>query len=123
MSRNQSNFKRQHEFEDRKTESQWIKAAHPGKFPVIVEKADTNDVPDIDKKKYLVPGEMTFGQFVRNISQRINMVAEKAIFMFVGNGLPPIGILMSQLYDDKKDEDGFLYIVYAGENTFGCQNI
>ncbi|URD78976.1 autophagy-related protein [Musa troglodytarum] len=66
---------------------------------------------------------MTFGQFVRNISQRINMVAEKATFMFVGNGLPPIGILMSQLYDDKKDEDGFLYIVYAGENTFGCQNM
>lgn len=29
---------------------------------------------------------------------------------------------MGQLYEDQKDEDGFLYIAYSGENTFGnCQ--
>ena len=27
--------------------------------------------------------------------------------------------LMSAVYDEHKDEDGFLYIVYSGENTFG----
>jgi len=26
---------------------------------------------------------------------------------------------MSDIYDDHKDEDGFLYITYSGENTFG----
>ncbi len=26
---------------------------------------------------------------------------------------------MSEVYDDHKDEDGFLYITYSGENTFG----
>ena len=26
---------------------------------------------------------------------------------------------ISCLYDDYKDEDGFLYITYSGENTFG----
>lgn len=26
---------------------------------------------------------------------------------------------MSVLYDEQKDEDGFLYIQYSGENTFG----
>lgn len=30
---------------------------------------------------------------------------------------------MSQIYDRFKDEDGFLYITYSGENTFGaCAN-
>lgn len=28
--------------------------------------------------------------------------------------------LMSTIYDEHKDEDGFLYIVYSGENTFGA---
>lgn len=30
--------------------------------------------------------------------------------------------LMSSVYEDHKDEDGFLYITYSGENTFGCSN-
>lgn len=28
---------------------------------------------------------------------------------------------MGQLYDKEKDEDGFLYVAYSGENTFGFQ--
>ena len=26
---------------------------------------------------------------------------------------------MSAVYDDHRDDDGFLYIAYSGENTFG----
>lgn len=32
-----------------------------------------------------------------------------------------VGAIMSTIYDEKKDEDGFLYVTYSGENTFGCQ--
>lgn len=28
-------------------------------------------------------------------------------------------LTMGQLYDKEKDEDGFLYVAYSGENTFG----
>lgn len=28
---------------------------------------------------------------------------------------------MGQIYASHKDEDGFLYIAYSGENTFGSQ--
>ena len=31
----------------------------------------------------------------------------------------PAAALMSSVYEDHKDEDGFLYITYSGENTFG----
>ena len=31
----------------------------------------------------------------------------------------PAGALMSTIYDEKKDKDGFLYVTYSGENTFG----
>eukprot|EP00983_Pelagomonas_calceolata_P054726 1143828-Pelagomonas_calceolata.AAC.2 len=31
----------------------------------------------------------------------------------------PAAALMSSIYDDHRDEDGFLYIAYSGENTFG----
>jgi GABA(A) receptor-associated protein len=29
---------------------------------------------------------------------------------------------MSAIYDEKKDEDGFLYVTYSGENTFGSSS-
>lgn len=78
---------------------------------------------DFDKCRYLVPSDLTVGQFVYVIRKRIKLSAEKAIFIFVDNVLPPTGELMSSVYEDKKDEDGFLYITYSGENTFGASSI
>lgn len=28
--------------------------------------------------------------------------------------------IMSAIYEENKDEDGFLYMTYSGENTFGA---
>lgn len=40
--------------------------------------------------------------------------------LFLARALPPAAAaLMSSIYDDHRDEDGFLYIAYSGENTFG----
>ncbi|CAN6821000.1 unnamed protein product, partial [Brassica oleracea] len=86
---------------------------------VIVERAEKSDVPDIDKKKYLVPADLTVGQFVYVVRKRIKLSPEKAIFIFVKNVLPPTAAIMSAIYEEHKDEDGFLYMSYSGENTFG----
>lgn len=69
----------------------------------------------------MVPADLTVGQFVYVIRKRIKLSPEKAIFIFVsGNVLPPTASLMSTVYEEHKDEDGFLYITYSGENTFGA---
>lgn len=41
--------------------------------------------------RYLVPSDLTVGQFVYVIRKRIKVSPEKAIFMFVRNVLPPTG--------------------------------
>ncbi|XP_057996607.1 autophagy-related protein 8C-like [Hevea brasiliensis] len=105
--------------ERRQAEAARIREKYPDRIPVIVEKAGRSDVPDIDKKKYLVPADLTVGQFVYVIRKRIKLSAEKAIFVFVKNTLPPTVALMSAIYEENKDEDGFLYMSYSGENTFG----
>ncbi|KAE9265536.1 hypothetical protein PR003_g32429, partial [Phytophthora rubi] len=86
---------------------------------VICEKADRSNIPDIDKKKYLVPADLTVGQFVYVIRKCIKLSPEKAIFVFINNVLPPTAALMSNIYKEQKDSDGFLYVTYSGENTFG----
>ncbi|KAJ0787762.1 putative autophagy protein Atg8 ubiquitin [Helianthus annuus] len=113
-------FKLQHPPEKRRAESTRIRDKYPDRVPVIVERAERSDLADIDKNKYLVPADLTVGQFVYVVRKRIKLSAEKAIFVFVKNMLPPTAALMSAIYEENKDEDGFLYMTYSGENTFGC---
>ena len=40
-----------------------ILGKYPDRVPVIVEKLQTARIADVDKKKYLVPSELTVGQF------------------------------------------------------------
>lgn len=83
------------------------------KAQVICEKVEKSDIATIDKKKYLVPADLTVGQFVYVIRKRIKLSPEKAIFIFVDEVLPPTAALMSSIYEEHKDEDGFLYITYV----------
>lgn len=116
-----ADFKSQHPFDKRKQEAEKIRSKYPDRIPVICEKNPrSSDVPDIDKKKYLVPCDLTAGQFLYVIRKRMKLAPEKAIFIFVKNTLPPSGDLMSQIYKAHKDEDGFLYVTYSGESTFGA---
>ena len=116
-----STFKLSHTDASRSAESGRIRSKYPDRIPVICERSEqcNKDVPDIDKKKYLVPSDLTVGQFVYVIRKRIKMNPEKALFLFIDNKLPPTSEIMSNIYDEHKDDDGFLYIQYSGENTFG----
>ena len=136
--------KEEHPLDVRKASSASIRAKHPDRIPVIVEKRQRDaSLPEIDKKKFLVPSDLTVGQFVYVIRKRIKLAPEQAIFLFVSAGtLPPTVAPLqtvrrctaappprapahtarrarSQVYDQHKDEDGFLYMTYSGENTFG----
>jgi GABA(A) receptor-associated protein len=107
------------DIEKRASEAARIRGKYGDRVPVIVERAEKSDIPTLDKKKYLVPADLTVGQFVYVIRKRIKLNAEKAIFIFVNNVLPPTAALMNAIYEEHKDDDGFLYVTYSGENTFG----
>eukprot|EP00700_Malawimonas_jakobiformis_P001518 EC721655.1.p1 GENE.EC721655.1~~EC721655.1.p1 ORF type:complete len:123 (+),score=13.01 EC721655.1:89-457(+) len=119
MTKVASQFRRDHPLEKRQQEAEKMRQKYPDRIPVICERAPKSDLPMIDKPKYLVPADLTVGQFVYVIRKRIKLAPEKAIFVFVNGVLPPTAALMSNLYEEQKDEDGFLYVSYSGGNTFG----
>jgi len=92
---------------------------HPDRCAVIVGRADNSTMPEIDKHKFLVPRDITLGQFSYILRQRINLSPDQALFLFIDNHMPLASSLMDSIYDIHKDEDNFLYITYANENTFG----
>lgn len=121
MNNTNISYKSQFDLKHRQDESFRIKNKYPDRVPVIVEKKDDNnqDIPDIDKKKFLVPNDLTVGQFIYVVRKRISLEPEKALFCFIRDSIPSTNTLMSELYDEHCDEDGFLYVSYTGENTFG----
>ena len=70
--------------------------------------------------RFLIPDHITVGQFLYILRKRIQLPPKTAMFIFVNGSVPPTGMLLSVLYESKKDKDGFLYVTYSGENTFGC---
>jgi GABA(A) receptor-associated protein len=103
-------------------ETNRIREKYPERIPIIVKKSTGSALKDIDKSKYLAPVDMTLSQFIVIIRKRIKIEADQSIFVFVENILPPLTSTMAYLYEHMKNEDGFLYIYYNGESTFGNKN-
>lgn len=112
-------FKQKFNFKERQTESLRVLEKYPDRVPIICEKISTSRMENIDKEKYLVPNDLTAGQFIYVIRKRLRLPAEKAIFLYINGTIPIISKNMAELYDREKDRDGFMYINYSDENVFG----
>ena len=112
-------FKRDYDFKIRKSESDKILIKYPSRIPVIVEKSNDCILDEIDKKKYLVPKDLKMNQFLFVIRKRIQLKPSESIFLMTNNQLCPSNTEIINIYEKFANKDGFLYIIYTSENTFG----
>jgi GABA(A) receptor-associated protein len=76
------------------------------------------------KRKFLVPIEFTFGQFVHVVRKHVEVEPHVALFLFTKkrgqiSTLPTISLTIGEIDEKFREDDGFLYISYSTENTFG----
>lgn len=140
-------YKHEHSLEQRRFESERIRRRYPDRIPVIVQpcfvssiasssilssslfrsfSSSTSSCHDwtlerLENEKFLVPSELSFGQFAYNIRRRLRLRAEHALFFYIGayGKQPMLSSTMEILYNEHKDTDGFLYVCYADEKVFG----
>ena len=118
-------YKEQFTIDHRISESTRILAKYPDKIPVIIECQDKELNGRINKKKFLVPNDISISYLLQIIRGRIKLESSKAIFMYVDNKLLTPHIMMREIYNNyitnkrQEKEDKFLYIELAYENTFG----
>ena len=90
---------------------------HPDRVPVCV---NVGTGLYLDRHKYLVPRTMTVGEFSVIIRKRMNKLKPyEAIFLFVGNTLPPQPSTFSELHRQHAENNMLLKLEYRKENTFG----
>ena len=78
-------FKSKYKFEERRNESMKVLNKYSGRIPVICEKMEGSNIKEIDKKKFLVPDELTLGQFIYILRKRIRLDENQALFLFINN--------------------------------------
>lgn len=107
-------------FEARKAESARLLQLHPSRVPVIVRRSTScSRSVEIDKTKFLVPEDITTMQFVDVIRKRIRLNKNEAIFLYSNSSLLSGPSTIRAVFSRHRSEDGFLYVFYALENTFG----
>ena len=113
-------FKTEHNFIDRQKEANRILQKFPDRIPVICERERKNDIiPELTKKKFLLPRNLKMIEFMVVIRNKIKLRHEIALFVTINHMIPNSTQTMDNLYEEYKDRDGFLYISYGSENTFG----
>ncbi|XP_063293863.1 microtubule-associated proteins 1A/1B light chain 3C-like [Pelobates fuscus] len=114
-------FKMRKRLDSRIHEVNRMKSRYPSKIPVIVERNHREKLlPNLEKIKYLVPPEVTLGQFVSMIRTRLSMPQSHSLCMLLnGKQMTSLTLTMSELYTEYHDHDGFLYMTYMLQDVFG----
>ncbi|KAL4622984.1 microtubule-associated proteins 1A/1B light chain 3C-like [Arapaima gigas] len=114
-------FKQRKCLATRKHEVCSIRSKFPNKLPVIVERCvREKHLPLLDKTKFLVPHELTLGQFLCLLRSKIDLSPTQTLYLLVSErSMLCLSASMSEIYSRYSDPDGFLYITYASQDMFG----
>lgn len=103
----------------RKEKSEKIREQYPGYCSVILSPIRNSD-PELKKYKYILPLDTPIWKFNHKIYSLKSSTESKnsTIVMFINNKIPNSASDFSNM-TRYLNEDGFIYIKYGIENTFG----
>lgn len=106
--------------EERKKETERIRLMYPGKLPIYLEKFRKSALPQVGKNKCLAPMDSSMTGFIRGLRKKFTLDHTQGLFVFVnGNEVVTGDALISELYERKRNEDGFLYLIYYEHPVLG----
>ncbi len=109
-------------FNQRKNKSLLLLERFEGRVPIILEKSNKDSVlPFPTKYKYIISLDMTIANVLNILKKNLNINETISIYLMCKDH----NIMLSgsqsieYIYNNYKNEDGFLYLTYCSENVFG----
>jgi len=119
-------FKERFTYQDRKNKFNKFKEIYPDRIPVVLQpeqRYKNGSLNPMKKSFYLFGENVSVCKILQFIRSEIKIGDETAIWLFVNGIVPQMTSTLNSLYENNKDNDGFLYIVYCGELTFGNSTV
>lgn len=105
----------------RKEESDNIRIKYPDRLPLIIERDPACKLRELDKPKFLVPNDITIQHLIFIIRKRLELPKDSSIFMMINGKVSMTGEKgIMEVFEKYKDvDDGYLYVAYTTELTWG----
>ena len=106
-------------FEERKEDSIRVMTKYPDRVPIVIITSTCVKTNNSEKIKYLVPLDLTVGQFMYTVRRHYRLNSNESLFFFINKSIFSGNTSFDKIYENNKSDDGFLYITISRENTFG----
>jgi GABA(A) receptor-associated protein len=128
-----SDFKKKYSLDERKNITIKILEKYEDKCPIYlsIDKEILSNIDSMFKKninRYIVTSNLTLTQFLSILRKKINFSQNESLTLFVeiyndkkiiNSILAPLTSSIGSIYNNYKDEDGFIYLKIVKENVFG----
>jgi GABA(A) receptor-associated protein len=105
--------------EERKLQSQQFREKYPERIPVIITKDEKSICNEIAKNKFAFVKSARVAEVLCVLRNLAFLSNSDAICVLVNNEICMGSQTLGELDAKHKDEDGFLYLKYTIQNTFG----
>lgn len=94
---------------------------YPGRVPVVMVRHEScKPGLRLDRDRYIVPADLTFGQFAYILRKRLTLCSTEALFFFTSSKcLVGPSETVGVLHERHRNEGGYLVVIYTSENCFG----
>ena len=111
-------YKDKHPFEERVAECKRLKDQYPDRIPVILE-FDAMLHKHKIKERFLVPKDLTMGQFMFVIRNQLQLNPSEAVYLVCRGRCIPNTELFLEIGEKQKEKCGNVFMRLYKENTFG----
>lgn len=115
--------------QERKNISDEIHRKRPGVVPIILEKARGSAMCDLKTSRFTVPASMSISSFTASLRKQLAANSEEPASTMIitvtdtGRIFGPNSVSVGDFYVVNGSADGFMYLTYREENSFGaCAN-